>query len=243
MDVCALERKDISYDPSKPSASRARVPDAAGGEGISIRSYTYFKLNENATMNSETTSFSFFFKPTCLSWRCLALNWFGRINIWYYQNGTFKADVFTNEYPIDMMLLQKSDESHKDMMLPQESSESHKNEDEPGKSDKIGKIGLKLSIIGPSRNKDQNRYQGHLEGFFRIGIKYDATVNPPILTIYLDGIPTSVNGSWPGISTVYDNIVFMELGTVTCFHYSEKVENEEFFETGNLQECSEYLYQ
>ena len=242
MDVCALERKDISYDPSKPSASRARVPDAAGGEGISIRSYTYFKLNENATMNSEMTSFSFFFKPTCLSWRCLALNWFGRINIWYYQNGTFKADVFTNGNRIDMTLQQGSKGSQNDMLL-QESSESHKDKDEPGKSDKIGKIGLKLSIIGPSRNKDQNKYQGHLEGFYRIGIKYDATVNPPILTIYLDGIPTSANSLWPGMRTGFENNVLIQQGTVTCFHYSEKVENEEFFETGNLQECSEYLYQ
>ena len=127
-------------------------------------------------------------------------------------------------------------------MLLQESKESHKDEDEPDKSNKIGKIGIKLSIISPNRNKDQNEDQGHLEGFFRMGIKYDAMVTPPSLTIYLDGIATSVNHSWTGIRTGLVNYVQMQKGTVTCFHYSEKVENEEFFETGNLQECSECLH-
>ena len=232
MDVCTLERKAISYSLAASSASRAKVPDAAGGEGLSIGELIKFKQHENVTMDSEKNSFSFFFKPSCPSsaLRCVFFSWSGRITIWYFQSGTFEAVVATTEGFFDVMLLQKSNESHKD-------------EDQPDKSDRNGKIGLKLSIISPSRNKHQNKDQGHLEGFYRIGIKYDATVSPPSLTIYVDGIPTSVNGSWPGIRTTFKNYVEMQYGTVTCFHYSEKVENEEFFETGNLQECSEYLHQ
>ena len=250
MDVCALERKDIYYYTyMKPYPSRAKVPDAAGGEGLSVERPIEFKPQENATMDSETTSFSFFFKPSCSSWPCLVFAWNGRINIFYFQNGTFKADVSTNEDHFDMKLLQKANEANEAQEdEPDKSDKIGLIGMEPDKSDKIGLIGMELSVIGLSRNKDQSHEnQVHLERFFRIGIKYDGTVSPAILTFYVDGIPTSVNDSAisaglisPGLSANYGAMGF---GTLTCFHFSDKVENEEFFETGNLQECSEYLHQ
>ena len=63
MDVCALERKAISYL-AESSASRAKVPDAAGGEGLSIADFIDFKPRVNAKIDSEKISFSFFFKPS-----------------------------------------------------------------------------------------------------------------------------------------------------------------------------------